>query len=466
MNQTPKISVYITNFNYGKFIKESIESVLSQSCQEFELIVIDDGSTDDSKAIIETYAQHPKVTIIYQQNKGLNISNNIALRIARGKYLIRLDADDYLHKDALHLLSQQLDADGDVGLVFPDYYVVDIEGHVISEIKRHDFDKEVTLFDQPAHGACTMTRLEFLRNMGGYDESFSCQDGYDLWIKFIDHHKVRNVKQPLFYYRQHGTNLTRNENRLLTTRMAMQEKYIQNSQKVLPKTIGIIPVRSLHVSRLAFEKLGDKTLLELKVRSALQSELLEKIVIAASDNEVFALVSEHFDDERIVLIERPHEYARYNASLLSTLRLIMGHPKLESCQAKAFVLLALEFPFLHAQMIDSAIRTATIFEADTVISVRMDADSHYKHNGSTMLPIHNESLTKYERDDLYVARGGLVFSTYDNFVRHERLPSGRVGHIIVDQIGSMSVTTATDLSIAEYIYENAHKFDTKLNRVV
>ncbi len=99
-----KITVYITNYNYGQFIKKAINSVLIQTEQDFEIILIDDGSTDDSVPLIQSYIDHPKVKIVLQQNKGLTISNNLALKLSRGKYIMRLDADDYLAENALEKL--------------------------------------------------------------------------------------------------------------------------------------------------------------------------------------------------------------------------------------------------------------------------------------------------------------------------------------------------------------------------
>ena len=84
MQRLPKVTVYIVNHNYGRFLPRAIESVLNQSLQDFELLIIDDGSTDDSQAIIERYVGHPKVFPIFQQNKGLTVTNNIAMRKARG----------------------------------------------------------------------------------------------------------------------------------------------------------------------------------------------------------------------------------------------------------------------------------------------------------------------------------------------------------------------------------------------
>ena len=122
--RAPLVTVYITNHNYGRYVEQAIQSVLRQTLRDFELIIIDDGSTDNSREIIERYADHEQIVTIYQQNKGLNVTNNIALRAARGRYLMRLDADDYLDENALMVLAGVLERNPDVGLVFPDYFPV------------------------------------------------------------------------------------------------------------------------------------------------------------------------------------------------------------------------------------------------------------------------------------------------------------------------------------------------------
>lgn len=141
--QYPKISVYITNYNYGQFIKKAIDSVLNQTEKDFEIILIDDGSTDDSIPLIQSYIDHPKVKIILQQNKGLTISNNLALKLSRGKYIMRLDADDYLVETALEKLSAILDKRAEIGMVFGDYYMVDESENILEHFRRHDFNQDV-----------------------------------------------------------------------------------------------------------------------------------------------------------------------------------------------------------------------------------------------------------------------------------------------------------------------------------
>ena len=104
---TPLVSVYIVNHNYGDFLEIAINSVLNQTLTNYEIIFIDNGSTDSSRKKLEGFYSNPKIRIILQKNMGLNAANNVALKFAKGKYIIRLDADDYFDKNALEILSSK-----------------------------------------------------------------------------------------------------------------------------------------------------------------------------------------------------------------------------------------------------------------------------------------------------------------------------------------------------------------------
>ena len=160
LKNNPLITVYITNYNYGNFIKKAIKSVLNQSFKDFELIIIDDGSKDKSIKIIKEFENKKNIKIVIQKNKGLIVSNNLALRLSRAKYIMRLDSDDWLDPYALEIMSNVLERNKKISLVFPDYYEVNKNGKILKQIIRHDFNK-VKLLDQPAHGACTMIRKSY-----------------------------------------------------------------------------------------------------------------------------------------------------------------------------------------------------------------------------------------------------------------------------------------------------------------
>ena len=453
----PLVSVYVTNYNYDQYIEQSIDSVLNQTLQDFELLIIDDGSTDSSKEKIEKYRNHPKVSIIYQQNKGLNVTNNIAMRASSGEYIMRLDADDYLEPDALEVMSKVMEKNPEVGLVFPDYYYVNAEGVRTGEERRHDFEKEVSLYDQPAHGACTMIRLKFLKELGGYNESFTCQDGYDLWIKFIMHHKVTNVNRPLFSYRRHGNNLTTNEERILNTRKKIKELFVDQHLKSL-NTLVVIPVRNTQIRGVSWPlfDVGGKSVLQKKVEDCLQARRVSHVIIATSDYEILEHCTKWIDQyNRVTLVERPQEFARPNETLARTIQLAIDHYNSSTKQTpEAVMTVSLEYPFVTSDVMDDAVNTLVLFKADTILSVRPDNRMYYQHTGHTLQPIlDQEKFTKLEREALYKGAGGIVLSTLDSFKRNQKMVAGTISHIVVDQKTATGVFSYLDLTLYQYILQ-------------
>lgn len=445
------VSIYITNYNYGRYIKQSIESVLNQSYSPIELFIIDDGSTDNSKEIIEGYRNRPNLTIIYQQNKGLNATNNVALGLANGKYFMRLDADDFLDPKAVETMVAAMEKDPDLGLVFPDYYYVDADGLVTGEEKRHDFETNVTLYDQPAHGACTMVRTEYLKKLGGYNESFTCQDGYELWVKFVLRHKVNNVNQPLFYYRRHGNNLTKNEELILSTRRRIKAQYIDDNNIELPGTLLIIPVRSTLIGDVNWPlyKIDDKTIIEHAIEKAVSTKTISWIVITTADEGILNYLAEANDHEgRVKIVKRPESYARVHESLNKTIDLVLETMAKSNIYPKAIMTLSLEYPLVSYHDLDDAVRTMALFKCDSLLSVRPDNRMYYQHVGHGMVPIlDQDKFTKLEREALYKGAGGIVISTMDNYRRNRRLVGGKVGHIVLGSEAAFQINSFFDFTL-------------------
>ena len=456
MKETPLVSVYITNHNYGDYIEQAIQSVLHQTMEDFEVIIIDDGSTDHSKDVIEQYRHHDRIKIIYQQNKGLNITNNIAMRAASGKYIMRLDADDFLDTNALLVLSDALEKDDSLGLVFPDYYLIDGSGEVLNIEKRHDFNKDVTLMDQPAHGACTMIRRDFLMQLNGYDERYECQDGYELWMKFINHFKVKNISTPLFHYRQHGANLTSNEKKILTTRAKIKEDFANHKNIDSPKTLCIIPVRDIKTSKrnIAFEKIGDKSLLDWKIQQALDANKIEKVVISSPDELVKNHIAAYYPNaHKLKFSERDTNLTQLNTDLTETVKDVLKKIKKEdNYEPDVIMVLSVEFPFIDSDIINDAINTLNIFNSDSLISVRSETNMFFQHHGNGMKAILNqEKFTKLEREALYRYTGGISLVRTEYFEKNKKIIGGKVGHIVIDQKAAHGIHSTFDFEIAEYI---------------
>ena len=441
---SPLISVYITNYNYARFLKKAIDSVLSQSFHDFELLIIDDGSTDDSKNIIEGYASNPKIKIIYQHNKGLNVTNNIALRAASGKYIIRLDADDYFVSNALEQMSGKLEANPELGMVFPNYYYIDEKDQVTGEEVRHDFDNnKVSLLDQPAHGACTMIRTDFLNEIGGYDESFNCQDGYELWIKFTQRYEVSNLREPLFYYRKHGSNLTSNEEMILQTRAKINQKYI-NKLQTNNNTLAIIPIRGGDKD-LAFQTINGVNILTAKINMLLRSKYVEKIIVSSPDSRIEKYITPYKTKKNVLFHFRNETEARINDNLNATIFDISN--KFANKLAN-ITIITLEYPLIRQEHIDDAINTMALFGTDSIVSVRPDNAIFYQHHGDGLHPILNrDKFTKLEREALFKQLGGITAVRKAAFDESKQMLCGKVGHVVIDQKAGLGLFSSIDFEI-------------------
>ena len=102
--KAPYFSIIVSSYNYARYLPQTIDSILKSSYQNFELIIVNDGSTDNTSDILKRFKNHPKITIIEQENQGLSLARNNAMKIAKGKYFWFVDADDWIDRDALKIL--------------------------------------------------------------------------------------------------------------------------------------------------------------------------------------------------------------------------------------------------------------------------------------------------------------------------------------------------------------------------
>ncbi len=447
----PLVSVYITNYNYGDYLKEAIESVLAQTFGSFELIIIDDGSSDGSDEIISRYDDVEKIVCIHQENKGLVQSSNIALKLSRGKYIMRLDADDYLAPQALEVLVSEMERDSEIALVFPDYFLIDREGIITGQIHRHNFQTDVDLLDQPAHGACTLIRKSFLNSVGGYDQSFPIQDGYDLWLNIIDKYPIRNVNRPLFYYRQHDKSITSNEKELLKVRAKIKAKHVQKRQLDPIDVIAIIPVRGQSVDPRSnpLKKIGKRCLIDWTIESALESRLVTKVIITSPDKQVIGHVRTNYPE--VILHERDVQLARINTGIEDTALEALDFYKSNGKEPDALLMLYIEAPFRSTMYMDKAINTFQLYDVDVVDGVSSDNDIFYVHRGNGLELWHKDNRLRLEREELYRRAGGIHLIRTSALMKTKDMLGGRIGHIFLDQQAAFTIKSELDWNIAELI---------------
>jgi glycosyltransferase involved in cell wall biosynthesis len=204
------ISLVITVYNRERYLSEAIESVLAQTRQDFDLLIWDDGSTDNSVEIAKEYAKRDRrIRVVAAEHQGRTPSLKEALAQTKGSYIGLVDSDDLLAPTALEETAAVLEADPVVGLVYTDYMDIDRQGKVIGYGNRCrvPYSKERLLIDFMTFHFRLMRRQVF-EQVGGFDEACAYAEDYDLCLRLSEITQIRHINKPLYYYRSHQANIT------------------------------------------------------------------------------------------------------------------------------------------------------------------------------------------------------------------------------------------------------------------
>ena len=240
MIKGPLVTVYITNYNYGKYIEKSINSVINQTYKNIEIIIIDDCSNDNSRKIFNKFLNIQNIKFIFNSKKiGLVKSANKAIKRSKGTYFIRLDADDMFKKSAIEKLIEIIKNNKKISMLFPNFHFFFEKTKKTKEFKYMNKNK-YSLTDFPAHGACSMIKKSSFEKIGGYSELFDRQDGFYIWTAFLTrNYIIKHLNKSLFYYRIHGKNLSKNFIKILNERNKIishfLKKNINNTELLLVK---------------------------------------------------------------------------------------------------------------------------------------------------------------------------------------------------------------------------------------
>lgn len=456
LNENSLVTVYVTNYNYAAYIETAINSVLNQSYKSIELIVIDDGSSDESPHLIEKLATIHGFRYRICENSGLHAANNLALSLANGEFIIRLDADDWLDARCVEVMVNELVANPAAALVFPDYYLVDALGNKLSRVRRFDFSK-ATILNAPAHGACTMFRTSILREVGGYDETYTRQDGVFIWLKIIENYKVANINEPLFFYRQHGSNLTNDSLRLHATRAEIFHQHVKLKGEDIAE-LFVIPIRKRFVPGgidLLQPYIEGKSLLEILVNKALDSQSISRVIICSEDSEIEAFASTKLANVA-TFIRRPDHYGSENKSVVGTLNFIIASLRESKSLMKERVVVCCDpsYVFTSSIYIDLCVYNLLTFSLDGVDTVIEDYSIMYRPTESGLIATNDVSFIKNERDTLYKRTGGLSAYSIASLREDFSIFNAKMGHVEVDKYATAHLGFFPSLAaVKSYIEE-------------
>lgn len=207
------ISLVTTVYNRQQYLAATIESILAQTHRDFEYVLWDDGSTDESVAIAQHYAEKDdRLRVIAAPHQGIAPALRSAIAATRGTYLGWVDSDDLLAPTALEQTTAILDAHPDIGMVYTNYRVIDAQGqdHGLGKRCQIPYTKDQLLLDFMTFHFRLMRRSVY-DQVGGINPTFERAEDYDLCLRLAEVTQVQHLPQPLYYYRQHESNATNDQ---------------------------------------------------------------------------------------------------------------------------------------------------------------------------------------------------------------------------------------------------------------
>lgn len=452
----PLVTIYIPSRNYGMYLSQAIQSVVDQVYTNWELIIIDESSEDDSLSIAKKFQKaHPDKINIIKNNVpiGLQKIANKVLGMAKGKYMIRLDADDWFDESAILLLVNKLELNTNSGMVYGNYYYTDQTGKVLDVEFRHRLGDEDQAGQLPAHGACTLFRVRALKSAGGYTESINAQDGWELWYKLVDRIGAINIQAPIFYYRQHIKSLSTDNKRLLNARSKIFEKIADKLEgDYKPTVVAVIPIKESYPNfeEVPFQKINnDTTMLEHAINQTFKSEKIDALFVSSESDKVLSF-SERLEKNgkvpKHIRLKR-EEYKSKGIPIKNFLRQAGDKYFLENGVYPDIMLyLSLHAVNRNFQHLDSAINILRITESDSIVSVLEEREPMFSYGQSGLELINPgrfQDLT-FDKERLYKFNGSLI-GVWWEILASDSMFGEKISYFEMTQEDSLQITNQSML---------------------
>lgn len=234
-----KISIIMPCFNAEAYILRGVTSAFGQTFKELELIVINDGSTDQSLQVLNN-VKDSRLKIISQPNRGVSAARNRGIEEARGEYIAFLDTDDTWHPTCLEKLYEALVSSSQAGLSYCGWQNLGLSGGQGKPYIPPDYEASDKLgrllrsCPWPIHAALTYRQV--IMEAGGFDERFSNSEDYRLWLYIASHHRIVRVSRVLAYYHFHeGMQASRNKAKAGRDNWLVKKEFLQKNPNVVKK---------------------------------------------------------------------------------------------------------------------------------------------------------------------------------------------------------------------------------------
>lgn len=230
MLDAPTVSAVIPCYNHARYVGEAIASALAQTWADLEIIVVNDGSTDNTADVVGQYVD-PRVRYVYQSNRGLSAARNLGIQMARGRYVGFLDADDLWEPQFVERCVRVLEAAGrTVAGVYTRNLFVDERGALLPQVgglvvHKSDF-RERSLEGGFFPPAAVLVRRDAALEAGLFDTELTSEEDWDLWFRIGDHYDIESIEDPLVRYRVYPGSMSTNAARMHENRMRVLAKRV------------------------------------------------------------------------------------------------------------------------------------------------------------------------------------------------------------------------------------------------
>tara|TARA_B100001057_G_scaffold77424_3_gene72305 strand:+ start:1006 stop:2265 length:1260 start_codon:yes stop_codon:yes gene_type:complete len=314
-------SIIITNYNYGKYISKCIRSCINQSYDstKYEIIIVDDCSKDNSLDLVKEYKKSFQNLVFIKNKKNIGVSKsaNRGLSLAKGKYVVRVDADDYINREFLKVLILFLEENQEYFSVSCDYYLVDKSEKKISRLSYQD---------RPISCGIMYTKNK-LKKLGGYNPKFKHREEEELRQRIKENNlKNFNINLPLYRYLRHKSNKTNSKSfkkiyRDKINKLTFKKnftKFKSSEDKFLKNITVIIPARlnSKRLKNKNLKKIWGKPMIHWSIKAAKKSNYVKQIYVS-SENDKVLKYSKYCG---VKYIKRPSELSKDNVYKIDVIR--------------------------------------------------------------------------------------------------------------------------------------------------
>jgi hypothetical protein len=223
------VSIITPAYNQSSYLREAVQSAIEQTYHDIEIIVVDDGSTDQTRQVAESFSDS-RVRYFYQTNQGLSAARNTGIRLAQGDFITFLDSDDLFLPDKIECLVAEMVANPLLGFAAGQAYLIDPDGNQLGLMDTATVPDDPTkfLFGNPLHVGSVLIRRHWVEKAGLFDASLRACEDWDLWLRLIIAGcKMKGVAKPVSLYRLHPAQMTRDPGRMRTAMMATLDKTFQ-----------------------------------------------------------------------------------------------------------------------------------------------------------------------------------------------------------------------------------------------